>query len=341
MDITLYLPDAGYYTNAEREPWKDYTTSPETHPAFGMLLANQIIEMDHALGRPIEFTVLEPGAGQGLLAIQIMVRIRQASPDLFRRLRYLIVEINPHRKKIQQRNLVEYKLISKVRWLEELKTQSVTGCVVANELLDSFPVHLVQLVDDEFREIFVTEKNGKLETLQDNLSTVQLSEYFQQFSKTPPNIRMEINLKSQEWISEIAKILSAGYLLIMDYGYQFVDLRLKKYSNGTLTCYHNHTTNNDPFCRIGYQDITSHVNFTALMNQGRLHGLETREFTTQKLLLEKLGMKSIMDGLLVQALTDRKKTPELTAAKELINSKGLGRIKVLMQSKQITENDRG
>lgn len=336
MEVVLYLPNAGYYTNPDREPWKDYATSPETHPSFGMLLANQIIEMDNTLGQPSEFTVLEPGAGQGLLALQVLERIRQACPDLFGRLQYRIFEINPYREKVQEKNLAQANLISKVQWREKLESHSFTGCILANELLDSFPVHLVQLVDGKLQERFITEKNGKLETWHGNLSTSRLSEYFRQFCKMKPvNTRIEINLKSQEWISQIAKILHAGYLLIIDYGYQSSELKLKKYSNGTLVCYHNHTTNNDPFLRMGYQDITAHVNFTAVMNQGELHGLETLEFTTQKLFLERLGVKSIIGNLLSHARTDGRKTPELAAARELIAPKGLGRLKVLIQSKGV------
>jgi SAM-dependent MidA family methyltransferase len=293
MEMSLYYPGLGYYTSPTDKIGKqgDYYTSPHLTPAFGATLAAQLEEMWDLLGRK-EFTIVEYGAGTGFLCHDILNHLKK-NKFFYDRLRYCIIEKSAEMMKKEKAHLHE-----KVSWhtsLHEIKP--ISGCVLSNELLDNFSVHQV-MMQDELMEIFVTAdpSKGFIEELKP--ASEHLKEYLNELHiSLPKGFRTEINLEAIEWIKEIATCLKEGYVLTIDYGYSSAELYHERKRNGTLICYHQHQINDCPFEHIGEQDITSHVNFSALCHWGLKSGLRCCGFTNQANFLLGLGFKNHLRNL--------------------------------------------
>ena len=158
MDLALYHPEYGYYslkaTNLGKEG--DFFTSVHLGSDIGEMLAVQFAEMWSILGKPESFDLIEMGAGQGYLAADILNYIKQKYADLFKALKYIIIEISPELKQLQQQRLKEFD----ITWceLEEIPSNSVSGCFFSNELVDAFPVHQFKIENGELQEIYVTKE---------------------------------------------------------------------------------------------------------------------------------------------------------------------------------------
>ena len=267
MDMALYYPGEGYYTAPQDRIGLtgDYYTSPYLTSLVGEMIAVQLEEMWMLLDRPASFTVLEYGAGSGLLCKDVMTRL-MCNEQLFASLHYKVIEKNG-------------------RWVEEAKSP-VTGCVLSNELVDNFPVHRV-LMQDELMEIFVGYDDGFTEILRP--ASPELKGYLDQLQVTlPRGYFTEINLDARDWIQEVAGSLDRGFAITIDYGSSSPEL----YNNpaGTLACYYHHRLNRSPYEWIGQQDITARVNFSALDYWGRRSGLEYCGYTSQARFLQGLGL---------------------------------------------------
>jgi SAM-dependent MidA family methyltransferase len=291
MEMALYYPELGYYTSAKQKIGKggDYYTSPNLTAALGEMLGRQLEEMWHILGEK-EFTVVEMGAGTGLLSSDVLEYLKK-NPELYHSLDYCIVEKSPAMREEQKKRLKE-----KVRWhdaLEELR--GITGCIFSNELVDAFPVHLV-VMENELMEVFVDYDNGFIETLKP--ASDELRNYFDELGVVLPyGYRTEVNLDAIKWIKEIGASLNEGFVITIDYGYPSYELYQDYRNRGTLMCYYKHTTNETPFEHIGEQDITSHVNFSALEHWGHENGLELCGFTDQSHFLIGLGIEEYLEKL--------------------------------------------
>jgi len=298
MDMALYLPGHGYYMSGESVigPDGDFYTSPHLHPVFGWLLAIQIDEMRRLLGEPGGFTILEIGAGRGFLAEGILSYIRREF-NWGDGWQYIIVERNPRVRHEQERILSEYKGI--VQWVSSLAgVEQFCGCVVSNELLDAFPVHVVQM-NDAFSEVYVdVAENGFKET-EGELSTPDLEEYIRRY-RVPEitGYRTEVNLRLRDYLKEINNLLSEGFVITIDYGYPSWEYHAEERSRGTLLCYHRHTCNEDPYGYVGKQDITAHVNFSALRDWGEEAGLRAIGYCPQGTFLVSLGIDRVISGML-------------------------------------------
>jgi SAM-dependent MidA family methyltransferase len=178
-------------------------------------------------------------------------------------------------------------LPDKVQWVASIgEIAPVTGVVLSNELLDNFSVHQV-VMEDELMEVFVEYEDGFREVLRP--ANEALKNYLHQLGVVlPRGYRTEINLEATDWIKEISAGLQKGFILTIDYGYPSSVLYGRK--DGTLICYHGHRINHNPYDLIGQQDITSHVNFSALDYWGRMNGLECCGYTTQTHFLQGLGI---------------------------------------------------
>ncbi len=298
MDMALYLPGYGYYMSGESVigPDGDFFTSPHLHPVFGWLLAIQIDEMRRLLGEPREFTILEIGAGRGFLAEGILSYIRRE----FNRgdgWHYIIVERNPHLEKEQKKTLSEYEGI--VQWASSLAdVERFCGCVVSNELLDAFPVHVVQM-NDTFFEVYVDAAEDGFKETEGELSTPLLEEYIRRY-RIPgmPGYRTEVNLRLRNFLEEINNLLTEGFVITIDYGYPSWEYYAEERNRGTLLCYHRHTCNEDPYGYIGKQDITAHVNFSALMDWGEELEMRAIGYCPQGTFLVSLGIDRVISGML-------------------------------------------
>lgn len=376
MALALYHPDEGYYTanrpghlaeptvrssargfaagSAVIGPQGDFVTSSYMGCDFGELLAEQFAEMWAVLGQPNPYTLVEMGAGQGLIATDVLAHLHRHHPACFECLAYTIVEKSPALK-IQQRQRLERWQTAGVtiRWqsLPELAADSVVGCFFSNELVDALPVHWVEVRDRKLQEIWIASGLEGFQTVLAEPSTPELARYFAKLGidmpgHYPEGYRTEVNLAAIAWLSEVAAKLARGYILTIDYGYPAERYYAPTRREGTLQCYWRHRYHSDPLIHVGQQDITAHVNFTALERHGTDIGLSHLGFTQQGLFLMALGLGDRLAALSqptlntlatardIQAILGRRETLQ-----QLINPMGLGNFGVLVQAKGLSETE--
>lgn len=326
METALYYPSLGYYDTAQNRIGArgDYYTSPVLSSLFGNMIGRQLEEMWHILAKK-PFTIIEYGAGTGALCYDVLSYLKK-NHALYADVRYCIIERSETMRAIEKSNLKE-----KVFWYDSIEEISeINGCVLSNELLDNFPVHKV-IMKDELMEIFVDYQNEFIEVLQP--ANEDLKNYLkEQNIVLPKDYTTEINLKAISWIEDIAVSLKTGFVLTIDYGFSAGELYSSKRSAGTLVCYKNHEINDDPFSDIGSQDITAHVNFTALNHWGKKYGLEYTGFTTQDHFLRSLGLINYLRQLEIENTADSKNL--IGQIQKLLVDMG-SKFKVLIQQKGI------
>jgi SAM-dependent MidA family methyltransferase len=296
MNMALYEPGLGYYASGKIEIGKsgDYYTSQHLHPIFGALLGRQLEEIWEIMGKPSVFYAVEPGAGTGHLCMDILNYLSKRA--FFHSLRYTIVEPHPFMRGKQQKLLNTFS--DKVIWVSSLKELSgISGCVLSNELLDAFPVHLIEM-EDTLREIYIATENGRFKETKGDLSTTALSGYLAEFSLSlAPDYRTEINLRIKEWLRSVSDILSEGFIITIDYGHPSHEYYSEERNRGTLMCYFKHQANEDPYINIGDQDITAHVNFSSVKKWGEACGFRTLGFCQQGTFLVSLGIDEMISEL--------------------------------------------
>ncbi len=282
MEMALYHPEHGYYNSTRPKLGEggDFYTSSYVTELFGELLARQLEEMWRLLdGGP--FTVVEYGAGTGLLCQDILSRLK-LNPALYEKLNYFIIERSSAMRE-RERRLIS----NKVQWKDSIADIGpITGCVFSNELVDNFSVHRVVMAD-ELMEIYVGFDREFVEVLRP--ASAELKDYlFQMGVQLPRGYHAEINLQATNWIREVGAAMRQGWVMTIDYGYPAAALYSKQ--SGTLACYRNHQVHHSPYENIGEQDITAHVNFTALDHWGSTQGLEVCGYTNQTHFLQGLGL---------------------------------------------------
>jgi SAM-dependent MidA family methyltransferase len=331
MDSALYEPGLGYYQQ-DRMPIGrkgDFYTSSHLHPIFGAMIGRQMEECWLALGNPNPFVVIEMGAGSGHCAKDILAYL--STRLIFQSLHYVIVERNPFAQAEQQTRLAVFG--SHVRWINSLEdiSDQVIGCFFGNELVDAFPVRVIQM-DDGFEEIYVGQYNDEFVEVGRPCSQ-EVSHYLDLYAPDlstifRPGDRTEVNLRTAPWLEKISAKLLEGFVLTIDYGYPASDYYCSERNKGTLLCYHEHEVNDNPYQFVGEQDITAHVNFTALRRQGDDVGLHSIGYCPQGSYLISLGIDEVMLEL---AEHDAFSSARI---KNLILPDGLGEShKVLMQYK--------
>ncbi len=334
MAIALYLLDGGYYeAHVEFGRSGDFFTSPETHPAFGALLARLVHSMWRALGAPEPFHILEYGAGTGSLGRQILDAAPHVDPALDRALHYAIVETSAYLRAMQQATLLDRT--DRVTWVHPgHRAELPFGCVLANEVVDALPLHRVKLERGKLRELYVTMSADRyLETLGDP-STPELEGYFRRLNLWPPEGAVaEVCLQADEWLADAAGRIASGYLVTIDYGSSAHDLVTRATPRGGLKCFSRHGWTEDPYDRPGLQDITAPVDFTNLTLVGASLGLETALETSQGELLRFLGIESMQKRLEALDLPVMERRRNLRALSSLADPQGLGAFRVLVQQK--------
>jgi SAM-dependent MidA family methyltransferase len=355
MEQALYHPHQGYYSHpaAKIGARGDFYTSPHLSPAFGECIARQLLDCWEILGRPDRFDIVEMGAGQGILAADILQAIAQINPDFFTTIQYRIIERSKTLQQVQRHQLSKYledhqNLVTWIGW-KDLPSNSVQGCFMSNELVDAFPVHQVIWQDQQLQEIFVRWNGQTIVEEIAPLSTPKLQDYFDRlsidFKNYPDGYRTEVNLNAIDWIQTLADRLQHGYVLTIDYGYSADRYYSPVRREGTLQCYYQHQVVTDPYIKVGLQDITAHVDFTTLSDRGSEFGLKTLGQTQQSFFLMLLGLGDRIAALSqtetqdIQEINDRLQIRE--ALHRLINPMGLGNFMVLMQSKNLTPSEEG
>lgn len=353
MELALYHPAFGYYTritdaNGTEQTagvsdaehligWSgDYCTTPDVHPIFSQALARQANQIDTALSQPASFTIVEMGPGKGLLARDLLTACERQFPDLFARLRYLLIERSPAMRRSQRRHLTPWIASGRVSWQDDLRTLpagSVTGIFLSNELVDAFPVHRIKIADGAPKELHVAFQDDRFVEQAGELSMNALADYVQRLAALditlPDGYVTEINLHALAWMRDVARALDRGVALTIDYGHTAQDLYGPDRKRGTLLCYTKHRASDNPYVRVGQQDITAHVDFTALAAIGEEAGLHTTGFTNQMSFLMGLGAEELFAPL-------EPDSPELHGAIRLLRPDGMGRtFKILIQHKGI------
>lgn len=355
MNHALYHPTHGYYiTQAHKIGSRgDFYTSPHLSSAFGECIARQILECWEILGCPEGFEIVEMGAGQGILAADILKTIARIAPDCFNKLTYQIIERSFTLQRAQRQHLnkrlAQYletraDLVTWCNW-DDLGSNSIQGCFISNELVDAFPVHQVVWNNNQLQEVYVKPENHQIVEILAPLSTPKLQAYFDRLNldltRYPDGYRTEVNLNAIDWIQTVADRLHRGYVLTIDYGYSAERYYSLMRREGTWQCYYQHQVASNPYVNIGLQDITAHVDFTTLDICGREVGLNPVGLTTQAFFLMLLG---IGDRIAALSQTETQNIAEINdrlqqrdALHRLINPMGLGNFQVLMQSKNLTD----
>lgn len=327
MEMSLYYPGMGYYTSGDEKIGKDgdYYTSPWLTSIFGEMIAKQLEEMWKILDRK-DFTVVEFGAGNGNLCQDIIQQLKK-NHELYERLRYCIIE---KKGRIPEDEKLSWP--GTLSWHESIEEiPAFNGCILSNELIDNFSISQV-VMQDELMEVFVDYKDGFVELLQP--ASKELNDYFAQLQvKLPKGFRTEINLQAIDWIKDIARRLEKGFVLTIDYGYGSSDLYNPNRNHGTLVCYHKHHVNYCPYINIGEQDITTHVNFSALNYWGLKNGLQYTGFTNQANFLRGLGLTEHINKREQEKKNDRTSSSRKALLLSTFLSDMGTKFKVLIQNK--------
>ncbi len=346
MDMALYYPGLGYYSSPETTIGRegDFYTSPHLHPVFGAMIGKQLMEMWIMMGRPADFHAVEIGAGTGYLCRDMFDYLLQPSEDLslsedksgfLRTLRYVIVEPYEHFQRIQKELLrgtlqkplpaprMQRGLEGNILWKKSLRefASGIKGCVLSNELLDAFPVHVIEM-DAGLKEVYVTCDRERFREELHQPGTDEIARYLGQFHiQLEQGYRTEINLEIKKWLEDINTVLSQGFVLTIDYGYTAKEYYDGHRSKGTLLCYHNHVLNENPYQNIGKQDITAHVNFSSLKKWGEESGLMTVGYSSQGPFFVSSGIDEVITELYADSPDY---LAEISKIKGLILPQGMG-----------------
>lgn len=340
MELALYHPRFGYYMRppescTERIGWSgDYYTSSDVHSILGQALARQAQQLDRLLECPDPFTVVEMGPGKGLLAKHFLSACHLDSGFFSDRLRYVLVERSPAMRELQRQNLTPWLdrtgLVTWVEGLGGLAPRSITGLFFSNELIDAFPVHRIQVTAGEIKELWVDYRDGQFVEHLIPLTTTALARHLEKLNVDwPESYRTEVNLEALKWMRQVAQQIDRGCVITIDYGHAAQDLYSLDRKNGTFLCYFRQLANEEPFVRVGEQDMTAHVDFSSLAAVGEDEGLHLTGFTNQMSFLVGLGAEQMIAAL-------EPESPEFRAALRLLNPNGMGStFKVLVQHKGI------
>lgn len=290
MELALYTPGLGYYSagSAKLGDAGDFVTAPEISPFFARCLARQVAQVLETGVRD----VVEFGAGSGALAAGLLTELeRLGSPPQ----RYLILEVSGELKARQRAHIERDapRLARRVEWLDALP-QSVEAVLVANEVLDAMPAHVIRTRGGEIEELGVTT-GGDSRTFERawRSASGRLLEAARAL-ELADDYETEINLASHAFVASVARTLECGVLLLIDYGFPAREYYHAQRSRGTLMCHYRHHAHDDPLVLAGLQDITTHVDFTALALAGAENGLDVLGFATQAQFLINTGIIDLL-----------------------------------------------
>jgi SAM-dependent MidA family methyltransferase len=285
MELALYAPGLGYYTAGARKFGEagDFITAPELSSLFGRTLAKQLIEVMQASTPHI----LELGAGSGKLALDILGELekRGALPDC-----YSILEVSADLRQRQQALLQEQapQLAARVRWLDALP-EKFSGAVIGNEVLDALPVHLLYWSGGLILERGVADKEGLFVWQDNQLGCLSLLDIAKGI-RVPDDYLSEVCIAARGLVASLCERLEKGAMIFIDYGFGAKEYYHPQRSRGTLMCHYRHHSHDDPFYLPGLQDITAHVDFTAVAEAAIDHGAHFLGYTSQASFLMNNGV---------------------------------------------------
>lgn len=337
MRECLYHPGHGYYSRPEARRFADYYTSVDVHPIFGRLLARQFGEMWETLGRPQTSALVEAGAGVGRLAKHILDFAARALPEFYGALHYTAVEHSAARRAVQETHLAPHMAARRVTSSAAMPETISSGCVFSNELLDALPAHRVAREGNALREIYVALDGDRfVEHLGTPLSPA-LGEYFaEQGIELLEGQQAEICLEARDWIQDVGRRLERGFVVTIDYGHEARELYDERHMRGTLLAYRQHRASEDFYAAPGEQDLTAHVNFTALDLWGQRSGLVRIGLVSQSHFLMALGRANEFADLYEPGQSEAERVRARLLLKNLIYPEGMGEtFQVFIQHKGI------
>lgn len=292
MELALYAPGLGYYS-AGREKFGDagdFVTAPELGPLFARCLARPCAQVLTALDGA---DLLEAGAGSGALAADLL-RELEALDSLPRN--YFILELSAElrARQTQTLKLKVPHLFNRVRWLDTLPAKGFRGVVVGNELLDAMPVERFHLAAAGLQQLqvgwgkdkFIWRARRADAALQQRIDALRL----------PGHYTSEINFHAEAWVGSVSDCLTHGAILLMDYGFPRAEFYHPQRTDGTLMCHYRHRAHADPLIYVGLQDITAHVDFTAIAAAGSAAGLVLLGYTSQASFLLDCDLEKILSA---------------------------------------------
>jgi SAM-dependent MidA family methyltransferase len=309
----------------------------DVHPIFGRLLARQLAEIWELLGRPQAFWAVEAGAGTGRLAKHVLEFAARELRDFYASLHYVALEPSVPRRAAHPASLGPHAMGGRAISAAELPEEISTGCVFSNELLDAFPIHRVARERGALREIYVALEGEEFGERLGPLSTPALAEYFQaQGIELREEQQAEAGLDACEWIAGVGRRLGRGFVLTVDYGHEAAELYDERHLRGTLLAYQQHRADEDFFRAPGEQDLTAHVNFTALDLWGRRAGLERTGCVAQAQFLLALGRSNEFADLYEEGQGEVERLRARLLLKNLVHPEGMGEtFQVFIQHKGI------
>jgi SAM-dependent MidA family methyltransferase len=298
MEVALYDSNRGYYQTSRLKIGSqgDYYTASNVHPAFGAVLARAFADLLQSLGaHDGQQVIVEMGAGTGRLASDVLTALQERHNAFFQQVDYVIVEASEQMVARERELLARFD--GHVRWtnLGELGRTPVTGIFFSNELVDAMPVHRVRRNRSMIEEQYVTVAEGLALTWRAP-STPRFVNYFEHAGVMLAEGQIaEINLDALDWVARVSRALRRGFVITIDYGDAAPFLYSDGREQGTLRSFYNHRLIDSPLERVGDQDITASVNFTALMEYGRQADLETVSYERQAAFLIRMGLIQMIE----------------------------------------------
>jgi SAM-dependent MidA family methyltransferase len=341
MAQVLYHPKYGYYMSQRDRIGKagDFFTSSSVNSLFGRLVSRQLTQMADLLPQD-SFQVVEQGAGEGHLAFDVLNALKEESPELYARMRYVLVEVSEDNRQRQARLLESHS--DKVKWCTDEEWEISSGCFLSNELVDAFPVHVVEKHSGKIEEVFVVSQDGAFREELRKDTGPSFEDYFSWLGCGPiEGNRAEVNLVAPDWMRTVGQRIKQGFALTIDYGYPAEELYAPHRRAGTLMCYHRHQADDNPYVLVGEKDITAHVDFTALQKAGEEVGLQSLWFGEQYRFLLGLGFFEELVKLEAAATSEQEaRALRLTLKNLIMPEAGMGEtFKVLVQGKNVGEPD--
>lgn len=292
MALALYAPGLGYYSAGARKFGEagDFVTAPEISPLFSRCVARQCCQVLAGLGGG---DILEVGAGSGVMAADVLAEMEALGclPD-----HYFILDVSADLRQRQKETLERRvsHLLERVRWLDRLPESGFTGVVLANELLDAMPVHLFRIEGEGPQELYVAWEDDRFAwrggPLSDPRLAGRIAAIVDELGDLSPGYTSEVNLAAEDWVRSIAAMLERGLVLIIDYGFPRREYYHSERAGGTLMCHYRHHAHPDPLIHAGLQDITAHVDFTAVAEAAVEAALAVAGYTAQAYFLLGSGL---------------------------------------------------
>ena len=324
MELCLYHPEFGYYSRPQEKFGKtgDFYTSSDVHAVFGRLLARQFEEMWRALDSPASFGICELGPGRGLFAQDVLDWSQKKFSALRAALHYSLVESSPHLRSHLEERFSQGIAKGQVRVCAspaDLRAPLSDAVVFANEFFDALPVEVITSAG----QVYVDVQDGKfVERFQP--PSAEAHSFLDRYGVRPePGERVEIPLVAMQYAKAIGHTMKRGFVVIIDYGYTREE-QLAGRHRDTLMTYRGHTAGHNPYEAPGEQDITAHVNFTALRAAAESEGLETLGLMTQAQFLMGIGQVNEFADAFEECGPPQERAKVALQLKHLVTPAGMG-----------------